>query len=241
MKSKWPGGLTYLDLYAGPGVCYRTDTRMRLPGSPVIAARAAHPFRRILLCDVAAANAEACKLRIEQLGATERTTVFQGDCNEVVGDIASRIPTNSLTLAFIDPTGLDIVFSTMESIARARKVDFLVLFADRMDLVRNVDLYYHQNGDSKIDRMLGHGVDWRKEYERLDNRTALNVAKLFLGLLQSQMRKRMGYEHFAIQPVSGTRGPLYCLLHAAKHPLAQSFWQRISGKERSGQDTLFPT
>jgi three-Cys-motif partner protein len=47
MKGKWKG-LTYVDLFAGPGLCVVEDTGEELRGSPLLALDTKKPFDTIL-------------------------------------------------------------------------------------------------------------------------------------------------------------------------------------------------
>jgi three-Cys-motif partner protein len=104
---KWPEGLVYVDLFAGPGVCFVKESRKRVPGSALIAANAPKPFRFILASELDAGYAEALSARLKASPAREVSEVFPGDCNTRVNDIAKKIPRRALTLAFIDPENLE--------------------------------------------------------------------------------------------------------------------------------------
>jgi three-Cys-motif partner protein len=116
-SSKWTAGLTYVDLFCGPGVCQIRGEDHRFPSSPLIVATAAKPFSRLLLCDKDKANASACETRLRRCAPDLDTRVFCGDSNELVQDIAAEIIPRSLTLAFIDPTGLHVEFETIRVLA----------------------------------------------------------------------------------------------------------------------------
>ena len=139
----WAAGLVYVDLFAGPGVCAIKESGRRLPGSPLIAACAPKPFREILLCELSDESMHACEERIRRLAPECSATFFRGDCNERIGDIVRRIPNGALTLAFIDPQGLDFSFDTIRRLAQRGRVDLLILIADAVDFARNVDTIYY--------------------------------------------------------------------------------------------------
>lgn len=80
----WSGGLVYVDLFAGPGVCRLKETGKRIPGSPMIAANAPKPFRKLLLCEKDARNASACEARLRATAAKDSFLMFVGDCNGIV-------------------------------------------------------------------------------------------------------------------------------------------------------------
>ena len=140
-KPQWSAGLVYVDLFAGPGICRIRDSQKRIPGSVLIAAHAMKPFRRIVACEMDQDLAAACETRLRRTYASSRSTVLVGDCNQLIGRVVDLIPDRALTLAFVDPEGLHARFETLATLTSGRRADLLVLFADRMDIVRNVESY----------------------------------------------------------------------------------------------------
>lgn len=102
---KW-AGLTYIDLFAGPGVCCSRESKTRYPGSCLIAANASKFFNKLILCEESPELAAALQARIDAHGAGDRSTVLVGDCNDRIDDIVRLMPSGSLNVAFVDPTGL---------------------------------------------------------------------------------------------------------------------------------------
>jgi len=236
-KPAWPEGLVYIDLFCGPGVCQVRETGKRLPGSPLIAANAAKPFRKLIFTDIDGVCADSTRERLERSPARGRYEVLTGDSNTVVQTFASRIPRGTLSLAFIDPEALDVHFSTLQTLAQDRAVDFLLLFADATDLVRNVDLYEQQ--DSKLDAMLGPDSGWRQDWAALKNRSGTNVRELFPKIYERQIQKHLNYVGLRREVVNGPHGPLYSLLYASKHERGLEFWDKIAKKELGGQTRMF--
>lgn len=233
---KWPEGLVYVDLFAGPGVCEIPSPTRRFPGSTLIAAHARKPFRLILGCEKEEASANALQQRLARLMPQDRFQVFRGDCNQQVDRIASAIPKGALTLAFIDPEALHIWFESIRTLADCGQVDLLILLADRMDIVRNVDLYYKQP-KSNLDRMFGPNSSWREKWLALQNRTPENICKLFVEEYQLQLGL-LGYRKFGEKQMQSARGPLYRLIYASKHERGLEFWDKVTRKDRAGQSDL---
>ena len=175
---------------------------------------------------------------MSQTPAADRSHVFHGDCNERINDVVAYIQRGSLTLAFIDPEGLHVHFDTIRRLASNRPVDLLVLFADRMDIVRNVALYADQQ-DSNLDRMLGPDCDWRRLWNGLANQSAQNVCELFSRLYISQLERHLRYLAFGQETMHTQRGPLYRLIYASKNERGLEFWDKITRKDRHGQMGLF--
>jgi three-Cys-motif partner protein len=170
--------------------------------------------------------------------AASRFQVFQGDCNVVIDQLVTKIPLRALTLAFIDPEALHVRFDTVQVLASQSRVDLLVLFADRMDIVRNVDRYEKQT-DSKLDQMLGQGANWRQGWAALSNRTPLNICRFFADLYEQQLRSHLGYVTFGEKEMSTQRGPIYRLIYASKHPKGLEFWNKITKRDHGGQLGFF--
>jgi three-Cys-motif partner protein len=236
---KWTAGVVYVDLFSGPGVCQVKESTRRFPGSPVIAAYATKPFTKLLLCEKNRNAADACEARISTSPASDRFTLFRGDCNECIDDVVSQIPDGALTLAFVDPTGLHAQIRTIQKLAAGRRVDLVVLFPDAMDAVRNTQAYYFQQPDSKLDRVLGANSDWRTEYQNLGTHERSAVCKWFTDLYRRQLSKVAGYDQFGEEVIRGPQGPLYRLLFASKHPRGLDFWTKVTKRELGGQGRMF--
>uniref|UniRef100_A0A7C2P1E5 Uncharacterized protein n=1 Tax=Schlesneria paludicola TaxID=360056 RepID=A0A7C2P1E5_9PLAN len=115
----------------------------------------------------------------------------------------------------------------------------LILFADNRDIVRNVETYAKQS-NSKLDRMLGPDCDWRREWQALANYTPTNVSRLFLNILQEQLRTRLKYEVFDSVGMKNSRGAtIYRLMYASRHERGLDFWKKSTEKFRRGENTLF--
>jgi len=236
-KSTW-SSINYIDLFSGPGVCRVEVTGKRLPGSPLIAAYATKPFSKIIACELDPVLASACRKRLDNSPAKEQVVVFEGDCNLHVNEIVQLIPKRSLTLAFIDPEALHVQFNTVKQIASCGAVDLLILVADAFDISRNVDKYYFNNQQSKLDYFLGHDSNWRNDWGKLDNRTSENVHNLFYEVYKRQLNS-IGYTSFGEQRISGPSGPLYRLVYASKNDRGLDFWNKAKKRDRKGQDSLF--
>jgi three-Cys-motif partner protein len=229
----WEGGVVYVDLFAGPGVCTNKENGRRCPGSPLIAAHAKKPFTKIVLVEKSRKTALACEARMEKSPAASRYRVIKGDCNRLIGDVKKEIPEQALTLAFIDPQGVDIEFETLRELSRGRAVDFLILLADAVDAARNLSIY--EKPDSKMDRFLGPESGWRSELRDLRSE---KLRQALCSLYKRQLQ-RLGYRHFAHRTMEGERGPLYKLVFASKSARGLEFWRIAASRHRSGQQNLF--
>jgi three-Cys-motif partner protein len=233
----WPGGLVYVDLFAGPGICTARDSGERMPGSVLIAANAPKALRQIIACELEPKLASACELRLARTPAAGRCQVIVGDCNERIDEIAAAIPDGVLTLAFIDPPGLHAHFETLRKLSARGRVDLLILFADAVDALRNVAKFEHDDG-SRLDLVLGSGSKWRERRKDLNQCTADTFRKLLSKIYCEQLRQ-LDYREFDAKVIRSHNGPLYRLVFASKHPLGLEFWKKITKRDKGGQRDLF--
>lgn len=233
----WTGGICYVDLFAGPGVCRIRDSLTRLPGSALVAAHAPKPFRHIHLAEIDPVLARACASRMEASPAKDRFTMHIGDSNQLAAAIAQQLPKSALTLVFVDPPSLDIHFEALRTMCMGRAVDLLILFADATDAVRNVDLY-ESIPESKLDKMMGD-QDWKSEWRALDNQDGTNARKFFAQQYIARLRARLGYNEFQEHIIESRRGPMYRLIYASRNDRGRDFWVKATNKDSQGQRGLF--
>ncbi|NQU09399.1 three-Cys-motif partner protein TcmP [bacterium] len=235
---RWPGGVVYVDLFAGAGVCTPKESNERIPGSILIAANMTKPFTRVVGCEAVKEVADACRARLATTPVASRCHLLMGDCNERIGQVVDLIPAGSLTLAFIDPNGLDAKFATIATLSEHRNVDFVMLFADAYDLPRNLERLYRRDPNSKLDQVLGLDSRWRERLDELPNPTGANKRKLFRRIYEEQLRNHLGYVHIRHKAIESPNGPIYTLVYASKHKLGLKFWDEALKKEASGQRTF---
>lgn len=235
---KWKQGLVYIDLFGGPGVCKIETTGRRLPGSPLIAANTPKPFSKILLCELGEDEASACKRRMEASPASDRFEIIEGDCNSKIEEVVSHIPQGALSLAFVDPEGLDFHFETLRRLTQGRAVDLLMLFADAIDAVRNAERMLGED-ESRLDLLFGPDANWRDEWSSIRSLSGPLKRDRLRSILCKQLETRLGYAGTRSVPICGPHGPLYSLIYASKHRRGLDFWDKSVAKELGGQSTLF--
>ena len=197
----WSGGLAYVDLFAGTGVCKLKRSGKRIPGSVLIAANMSNPFSTIIVCEKKREHADACRKRLDGTSVRDRCHVLVGDCNELVNRVVGMLPKNALTLAFVDPPGLDVNFSTIRTLAVNARVDFVVLFADAMDIGRNAEHVYRKDPKSQLDKFLGPDSGWREKLDELRQSNRFRKTTLLRGYLHvsvetpSALRLLRGQDH----------------------------------------------
>jgi len=218
MKTKWKG-LTYVDLFAGPGKCVVEGTGEELRGSPLLALDTRKPFDIVLCVEQDTEARDALNQRIQHHPRGQSAEVLAGDCNAIITQVIGKMPANYLSLVFIDPEGISgLEADTMTALASPKLlVDLIVLFPQQMSVNRNRWQWIGTVEDTPLDRVLGRR-DWRT------NMTPEVVQ--FMELL-----RRLGFIFVkgAGRAFRNTRGAqLYYLVFASKSLTAATFWEKIS-------------
>jgi len=236
----FPGGLVYIDLFGGAGVCALKEApKRRFPGSAIIAAHAAKPFRKIIVCEQDQRLAKACRTRLEATPAADRCEVLVGDCNVLVHEVVRKIPQRALTLVFVDPKGLNAQFKTIEVLAKNSRADFVVLFADALDISRNAEHVYRSDPNSNLDQFLGPNSDWRPKLDNLENPNDVARRKLFADIYTGQLQRLLGYAYFREKVMKCRGKALYRLVYASNDKLGLKFWDEALKEDSRGQRGLF--
>ena len=175
--------------------------------------------------------------------------IYTGDCNDLVDDIVGRIKQNdsiSLNLAFLDPEGFELRWTTVARLATVRRMDLIINYPQG-GLNRYMRQAYQTEAQTPIDLFFG-GREWRKRYkEWQDGRTRLGLHRLLIDLYKDKL-KGLGYtevfrgdEVIEEEPLirNTKRAPLYRLLFASKHQLGHDFWHKVTRRDVYGQ-TLLP-
>ena len=229
MKDKEWSGLHYIDLFAGAGIEEIRGSGELTWGSPLLAAQATHPFTRIHLCEKRRRRYDALAKRMHRIQHEVSPQIIHGDANANIDEVVAEIPPRALSLAFMDPYGLHLHFSTVKALA-ARRADLIVFFPDRLDALRNWKIY-DTKPNSNLDRFLGEGVDWRAGLlETPKDRWAEVLRNLYVGQLRT-----LGYEHFEYERVFAERKPLYLLIFCSHHEAGARIWRGVAAIKPDAQ------
>lgn len=232
MKDKGWTGLHYVDLFAGAGI-ERLQVSGRLEwGSPLITAQTPVPFTNLHLCDNDERKYEALCTRMSRYRTDAQ--ILHSDANEKVHEVVKAIPEGGLSLACLDPYGLHLQYKTLKILARKR-MDLIIFFPDHLDALRNWQSVYKDNPDSNLDLVLGHGSDWRSQFEKYPaDRRAQLLRDLYVERIKILGYQEFEYERICIKPGQ----PLYQLLFCSQHPVAARIWRRVAKKKPDGQNTF---
>jgi three-Cys-motif partner protein len=230
MKAKW-GQRIYIDLFAGPGICRLRGTDIEIPGSPLLALETKFGFTGYFLNDQDPAFVEALKRRASRYEGRQITFLNQ-ECNSAVRSIASALPVNSLSLAFIDPFKWHITFDSLAALTRGRRMDLVITFHSG-SIKRAVN-----SEPTALDEFFGSST-WKAEYAKSRRSGRREGTRILLDCYESTL-EGIGYLHHRDYVlVKNSRGtPLYHLVLASKHPRGLEFWDKVSERDRDGQIRL---
>jgi three-Cys-motif partner protein len=230
MRKKWPE-LHYIDLFAGAGLERYKDTGKLGWGSPLIAAQAPYSFAQLHLCEKNQRKYEALAERVRRFFSSAQ--VILGDANDEVNTVLATIPRRTLSLAFLDPYGLHLNFETLRTLS-TRQVDLIILFPDRVDMLRNWEKVYEKDLDSNLDRVLGPAADWRGLRRETAARTwADGMRRLYVSQIES-----LGYSEFEYERIEARGRPLYVLIFCSKDKAGARIWRGISSTKPNKQRML---
>jgi three-Cys-motif partner protein len=230
---KWQGNLSYVDLFAGPGRSVIRGTGEEVQGSPVISL--GYQFARYVFVDVPEVLS-SLKKRLSDHPKSPQIFFVEGDCNNVIDTVREALPADHLTLAFIDPTGLQIKFRTIRRLVHNRKMDLLMTIQFGMGIRMNLPLYVNAEG-TNLTAFLGN-AKWREDVEV--GGSASQVARRILNRYLRELRA-MGYGTVRDREIDIRNDQnvlLYFMALASRHPLGGKFWREATQIQWTGQRLL---
>ncbi|MBI1798027.1 MAG: three-Cys-motif partner protein TcmP [Candidatus Eisenbacteria bacterium] len=229
MKNSWPQ-LAYLGLYSGPGRARVVGSNEIVETTPMSVLRLQDPFTKYVFVDKDPNCIAGLSGRIGTLPYSPDVSLILGDVNESVGKIRSAMPPfdskrRLLSFCFVDPFAANLKFSTLAELARAYRMDFMILLALGVDALRNFRQYYLDRADSRIADLIDC-PEWRNEYDKSAERS---VVRFLLARFDEAM-KRLGYrsaqpKHHHPVKIQGRGAMQYILVLYSKHRLGQKFWE----------------
>jgi three-Cys-motif partner protein len=161
--------------------------------------------------------------------------VFQGDCNVVIpSQVLRQLPRRAPSLAFLDPTGAQLHWSTVEALAAHRlgpnKMELLILYPYDMFIARWLKLPAMA---PVLTTMFG-GSDWQRALqdsiasgENGDARR-LRFVNVYLDRLRS-----LNYRYVKVYgPLYSGHRPLYHIIFASDHPAGAKIMEDVWGKTK---------
>jgi three-Cys-motif partner protein len=217
MKNKWKSRV-YLELFSGPGRCLIRKTGKEELGSPLKVIE--HEFTKFIFTEMSLPVAEALAKRLEPFDNAANSEIWCGDCAEAIQRI--RIPSGSLTLAFIDPTGIGHApFSLIEALHRKTRCDLLINIQHGMGIKMNIHQYTPDADEqSALTKFLGND-SWKQIPRHNPREFFRGVLEIYKKLLDELGFRFVGQE---VLITNDQNTPLYLLLYASKHPKGKEFW-----------------
>jgi three-Cys-motif partner protein len=227
MKNKWPVR-TYIDVFSGPGRCIVEDTGEEIDGSPLVALQCKVPFTHYFFNDINVDSIQSLKNRLSSFSSTD-IELFNSDCNDVIGELKSKLPPSSLDFCFVDPLNWEIKFASLRFLTEGRNMDLAITFHSG-NMKRVVDDY-----PNVLNNFFGDD-EWQLECKNAMAKGQVKLGRALLDAYEKRLKK-LGYmviHDFTL--IKNTMGvPLYHLVFASKHPRGKDFWSKISQKTLTGQ------
>lgn len=165
-----------------------------------------------------------------------KVIVLTGDANDAPVFIRALMPAwehNRYALTLIDPPSLSFWWESLAALTFNERMDLMLLFAEGMDLNRNLDRYAATE-QSKLDHFIGT-TDWRDLLS--EHRPTIALREFY----KERMRKYLGYEAFGSydRPVRNSKhAELYKLIFASKINLGSDLWDNANKDDPDGQISL---
>jgi len=205
----------YIDLLAGSGLCRIGKKGDIIVGSALIACTLCyHPFDKYFLVEKNAEKAEALKARIETI--TPNFKLLNCDCNDRIDEIMDEIGVRDHYLAFVDCEGLDVSWSTMQS-----------LFAKNGDVLLN---FQTQSIWRQPNKVRNRSRGWKKTLETLnrffgddgwkDCKKADDLLKCYMDKIRNETTRKIVLP----LPVKGSGSYRYDIILATRRTKGGNPW-----------------
>jgi three-Cys-motif partner protein len=227
LKNK--GGTAYVDFFAGPGLLRDAVSKKLEWGTPQIPLQCPAPFNTVVLVEKDGGSSDALLSRVRTRARRgEHVVVINDSAEAAIDEVIRKVPNGAFALALVDPFRIEFSLDAVRRIATARRVDLILLFADGMDLKRNLDLA--MAGDTahapRFNAAFG-GDDWRGVVVAGEpvSRSAAKVIDLYKGKLRS-----IGFSHFGKPFVvkNSREVEVYQLLYATRADLGVRLWDECT-------------
>lgn len=228
---KFPGGVVYLDVMAGPGRCIEEKTRDEFPGSPFVALDC--DFSKYWFVEEDPELFAALTTRLASHPKRARMMLKNQSWTNLAMSGAFEFDARTLVVAFVDPTGISqLPWAAVQSLLRLPRIDVVATIQYRLAIVWNAPQYKRAvNKDTALDKFLD-SPDWREWPDRDATEFGRMAIDAFI--------RKVGDEGFKTsrQVPVGEGQALYRLALFSRHPLADKFWQETLKIDEMGQPEL---
>nr|WP_244109038.1 three-Cys-motif partner protein TcmP [Burkholderia anthina] len=220
-RAKWPYA-SFIDLFSGPGRVMNRESGVISDGGVLSAWRMSErggaPFNEIYIADADAESVEACSSRLRAAGA--KVQAYVGTASKTVDWVLETLP-RGLHFAFLDPFNIEhLDFEIIRKLAARPNIDLLIHFSV-MDVQRNIGVDFNL-ASSRLDAA---APGWRNNL-RLKEVPKREQVSVYLEYWESLVTDLTKMQVAQSKPlfVNMNKGPLYRLIHLARHPLATKLW-----------------
>jgi three-Cys-motif partner protein len=248
MREKWDHR-NYIDLFAGPGKNVVKGTNRIFLGSPLIALTTRYPFTGFYFVNNKRSEMDALKQRCTASPHFDAVHIFSEDANKIVDIIVGSIrqfSPNSINLAFLDPFGLNLNWSTVAKLGSLQRCDLIIHYSQQ-GFTRYISSAHIIENKIKIDTFFGTD-EWRNIYATwCQGPRKRGLHRELIDFYKDRL-KTLGYQEvkqpseMLTEPLIRNKkrnSPLYRLIFASKHPLGEKFWREIIGRDVYGQEQMF--
>jgi len=239
----WAQGITYIDLFAGPGICFSVKSKKSVDGSPVIALNTKPSFSSYVFCDIDEDNINNLKKIANNRNDIH---IIKADANKFVGELVTKLNKDIPAFIFLDPQALDLNYQTIELLAKNKKrVDFLINFPLGEALFRSIgrkkciECTNNTKCPKCIDLLFGNN-NWR-DLAASYYKKQIILPKFLKHLLELYMRPLEGLGfRWAVQHVRNSKGTLlYDLIFATRNLTGMKIMRDVMFRDKPPQLQLW--
>jgi three-Cys-motif partner protein len=220
----------YIDLFAGPGVLQLETSHDLVWGSPLLALQCPEPFKFLTYVEQNPERwAALCQRARRTACRGERVTVINGPAEGVLHEVLHHVPARSIAVTVVDPFRIEFSLAAVRTLAAGlQRLDLILLFAEGMDLRRNLSQVLAREGDhaGRYDAVFG-GQEWRAlvNLQEPPARNAGRLRDLYLHRLREVGFSRLG-DPVTVKNTAGSQ--VYLLLYASRADLGVRLWNHCT-------------
>lgn len=239
-KQSWCKGYEYIDGFAGTGKPRTRDEQRYVDGSPRVALELPNPFTKYHFIE--SSNWRIKKLqKLKKEFPRHQIDIYPGDCNDVLRTkIVPDLPMTSFkrAIAFLDPFGMELEWSTLEEVARAETIEVFLNFSV-MAINRNVRRRRKEDISSAMRERMDRfwGTDWEaelfEEEQTLFGPETVRIKQSGKELghrFQKRLREVFPHCTVPVLMTNSKNAPLYCLIFGGHNPTGVKIANDIFGR-----------
>ena len=239
-NQSWCKGYEYIDGFAGTGKPKTRDEQQYVDGSPRVALELSNSFTKYHFIESSNWRIDKLK-RLRKEFSSQQIEVYPGDCNDVLRrKIVPTLPMKSFkrALAFLDPFGMELEWSTLEEVARIETIEVFLNFSV-MAINRNVRLRRKEDISHAVREQMDRfwGTEWEaelyEEQQKLFGPETVRIKQSGKELgerFQNRLKEIFPHTTVPVLMTNSKNAPLYCLVFAGHNPTGVKIANNIFGK-----------